>query len=61
MTQALSRFSEVFGRIPPYKQMELVRLVVHRVELAPDSLKMALYGRVAAVGPVSEGEGASRS
>ena len=61
VTQALSRFSEVFGGLPPYKQKELVRLVVHRVELAPDSMKMALYGRVAAVGPVGEGEGVARS
>jgi site-specific DNA recombinase len=61
VTRALSRFSEVFGELPPYRQKELVRLVVHRVELAPDSLKMALYGRVGAMGPVSEGEGGSRS
>lgn len=53
--RALSEFSDVFGQIPPYKQKELVRLVVNRVELAPDCMKMALYGRVPAVGPVSEG------
>jgi site-specific DNA recombinase len=53
--RALSEFSEVFGQIPPYQQKELVKLVVHRVELAPDSMKLALYGRVAALGPVSEG------
>jgi hypothetical protein len=53
--RALSEFSEVFGQIPPYKQKELVKLVVHRVELASDSMKLALYGRVPAVGPVSEG------
>jgi len=61
VTRALSRFSEVFAHIPPYRQKELVRLVVHRVELTQDSMKMALYGRVAAIGPVSEEEGASRS
>ena len=53
--RALSRFAEIFGQIPPYQQRDLVKLVVHRVELASDSMKMALYGRVAAVGPVSEG------
>jgi site-specific DNA recombinase len=53
--RALSEFSEVFGQIPPYQQKELVKLVVNRVELAPDSMKLALYGRVAALGPVSEG------
>ena len=53
--RALSEFSEVFGQIPPYQQREAVKLVVNRVELASDSMKMALYGRVAAVGPVSEG------
>ena len=30
-------------------------------ELSPDSMKMALYGCVAAVGSVSEGEGVARS
>ncbi len=59
--QALGNFSEVFGGLPPYQQKELVRLVVNRVELSPDSMKMALYGRVAAMGPVSEGEGESRT
>ncbi|MCX5800896.1 MAG: recombinase family protein [Candidatus Eisenbacteria bacterium] len=52
---ALSEFGEVFGQIPPYQQKDLVKLVVNRVELASDSMKMALYGRVAAVGPVSGG------
>jgi site-specific DNA recombinase len=55
VTRALSEFSDVFGQIPPYQQKELVKLVVHRVELASDSMKIALYGRVAAVGPVGEG------
>jgi site-specific DNA recombinase len=53
--QALSQFTEIFGQIPPYQQRDLVKLVVHRVELASDSMKLALYGRVAAVGPVCEG------
>jgi len=53
--RALSHFTEIFAQIPPYQQKDLVKLVVHRVELAADSMKMALYGRVAAVGPVSEG------
>jgi site-specific DNA recombinase len=53
--RALSEFGEVFGQIPPYQQKELVRLVVNRVELASDSMKMAMYGRVPAVGPVGEG------
>ena len=53
--RALTEFDTVFGQIPPYQQKDLVKLVVHRVELASDSMKMALYGRVAAVGPVSEG------
>ena len=39
----------------PVPEIVLVKLVVHRVELASDSMKLALYGRVAAVGPVSEG------
>jgi len=55
VTRALSEFSDVFGQIPPYQQKDLVRLVVHRVELASDSMKLALYGRVAAVGSVGEG------
>jgi len=55
VTKALSHFTEIFAQIPPYQQRDLVKLVVHRVELASDSIKMALYGRVAAVGPVSEG------
>jgi len=53
--QALSHFTAIFAQIPPYQQKDLVKLVVHRVELAPDSMKLALWGRVAALGPVSEG------
>jgi len=58
--RALGEFGEVFGQIPPYQQKELVGLVVHRVELAPDSMKMALYGRVPALGPIGEGGAVSR-
>jgi hypothetical protein len=58
--RALSEFSEVFAQIPPYQRKELVRLVVQRVELAPDSMNMALYGRVAPLGPVCEGGAVSR-
>ncbi|MCX5801806.1 MAG: hypothetical protein NTX17_10545 [Candidatus Eisenbacteria bacterium] len=53
--RALGEFGDVFGQIPPYQQKDLVKLVVNRVELASDSMKLALYGRVAAPGPVSEG------
>jgi hypothetical protein len=58
--QALGQFSEVFSQLPPYQQKELVRLVVHRVELAEDCMKMALYGRVPAIVPVCAQEGVSR-
>ena len=61
VTRALSHFTEIFAQIPPYQQKDLVKLVVNRVELASDSMKMALYGRVAAVGPVGGVEGVARS
>jgi Recombinase zinc beta ribbon domain len=43
--KALADFSKVFAEIQPYKQKDLIRLVLHKAILGPDYVKMALYGR----------------
>ena len=45
MILALNMFTDVLDHIQPYQQKELLRLVLHKAILAPDSMKMALYGR----------------
>ncbi len=42
---ALNKFTDVFGQLQPYRQKELLRLVLHKAVLAPDNMKIALYGR----------------
>jgi hypothetical protein len=42
---ALSRFTDVFETLAPYQQKELLSLVLAKAVLAPDSIKLALYGR----------------
>jgi hypothetical protein len=42
---ALNKFTDVFDRIQPYQQKELLKLALHKAILAPDSIKIALYGR----------------
>jgi len=41
---ALNKFTDVFEHIQPYQQKKLLSLVLHKAILAPDSIKMALYG-----------------
>jgi hypothetical protein len=56
VVEALGDFSEVFREIKPYEQKELMRLVLHKAILGPDYMKMALYGRPPAIGPLSGSE-----
>ena len=42
---ALNKFTDVFHQLQPYRQKELLRLVLHKAVLAPDNMKIALYGR----------------
>jgi site-specific DNA recombinase len=56
VTQALADFSGVFAELKPYEQKELMRLVLHKAILGPDSLKIGLYGRPPEAGQVQEGE-----
>ena len=42
---ALSNFTDVCDHIPPHKQKELLRLVLHKAILSEDTVKIALYGR----------------
>lgn len=44
--EALNKFSEIFDSIEPYQQKELLHLLVHKAVLSPESIKIALYGRV---------------
>jgi site-specific DNA recombinase len=51
--RALADFSAVFAELKPYEQKELVGHVLHKAILGPDYMKMALYGRPPAIGPLS--------
>ena len=42
---ALANFSEVFDSLKPYQQKDLIRLVMHKTLITPESTKIALYGR----------------
>ncbi|MFC1715630.1 recombinase family protein [Candidatus Poribacteria bacterium] len=53
---ALNKFTDVFQQIQPYRQKELLRLVLHKAILAPDSMKIALYGRSPDIGLFSTSE-----
>jgi len=44
--EALAKFSEIWDNIEPYQQKELLRLVLQKAILGPESIKMALYGRL---------------
>jgi site-specific DNA recombinase len=55
---ALSNFTEVFDHIPPHKQKELLRLVLHKAILTEDTVKIALYGRPPEIGMVMKASGA---
>ena len=54
--KALADFSKVFAEIQPYKQKELLRLILHKAILSPDYVKMALYGRPPEIGPLATAE-----
>jgi hypothetical protein len=61
VTLALSKFTKVFANIRPHEQKELLRMVLHKAILGPDSMKMALYGRPPDIQPSSAHHGNSRS
>lgn len=56
VAQALADFSEVFRELKPYRQKELMRLVLHKAILGPGYMRMALYGRPPEVGALHEGD-----
>ena len=58
---ALNKFTDVFDHIQPYQQKELLRLVLSRAVLGPDSIKIALYGRPPETGLLSVSESEIRS
>lgn len=58
---ALNKFTDVFDHIQPYHQRELLRLVLHKAVLAPDKIKIALYGRPPEIGQLSVYESEIRS
>jgi len=58
---ALNKFTDVFDHIQPYQQKELLSLVLHKAILAPDSIKIALYGRPPDTGLLSLYESEIRS
>jgi len=49
-------FTEVFSELPPYRQKDLLRLVLHKAVLGPDYVKIALCGRPPGIGPLAEAE-----
>ena len=44
MTVALSDFSAVYGSLRPYERKELVRLIVHRLEITGREIALEVYG-----------------
>lgn len=58
---ALNQFTDAFDHIQPHEQRELLRLVMHRAVLSPDSIKIALYGRPPETGLLSICESEIRS
>ncbi|MGB6370481.1 MAG: hypothetical protein WBF68_05560 [Atribacterota bacterium] len=42
----LNKFTEVFDHLQPYKQKELLKLVIHKAILRKNEIKIALYGRL---------------
>ena len=61
VTRALADFSEVFSALKPNLQKELMRVVLNKVILAPDSLKIGLYGRPPEVKTVQGGDARSQT
>ena len=59
---ALNKFTDVFHHLQPYRQKELLRVVLHKAILSENQIKIALYGRPPETGlfPVSESEIHSR-
>lgn len=47
---ALNKFTDIFDHIEPYRQKELLSLVLHKALLSPNSIKIALYGRPPEIG-----------
>lgn len=47
---ALNKFTDTFEHIQPYQQKELLRLVLHKAVTGPESIKIALYGRLPDIG-----------
>ena len=44
--QALNKFNDVFYQIQPYKQKELIRLLLYKAVLSNDTIKLALFGNL---------------
>ena len=53
---ALDKFTDVFYQLQPYRQKELLRLVLHKAILALGSMKIALDGRSPNIGLFSTSE-----
>ncbi len=45
ITSALNNFIEVFLKSKPYQQKDLIRLVLQKVSISDESIKIALYGK----------------
>lgn len=58
---SLNKFTDVFDHIHPYQQKELLSLVLHKAILAPDNIKVALYGHPPEIGLLSICESEIRS
>jgi len=58
---ALNKFTEVFDHLQPYKQKELLKLVINKAILGKDEIKIALYGRLPEKGLLNISETGIRS
>ena len=58
---ALNKFTDIWDYIQPNQQKKLLRFVLHKAALAPESIKIALYGRPPEIGLFSLCESEIRS
>jgi len=59
----LNKFNEIFPKLKPYQQKELIKLVLFRSVLSENDIKIALYGNLPDIGQItlSETDGELRS
>ena len=55
VAEALANFTDVFEHIPPYKQKELIRLVLHKAIASSEGIDLTLYGKPPQLSDMTQG------